>query len=141
MSAPEPHTSGAHPLLVVIDPVARRVDGESVRIAKDVLCAGATAKICLPEGPEEVERALSRRGHRRTVVIGDDLALLRVVGLLHRLRELPGASLAVVPVGPAASVSLVRALGVPTGAVAAPRPVLDGTERRRGRHVDDSGGV
>ncbi|MEV0274775.1 hypothetical protein AB0I22_00090 [Streptomyces sp. NPDC050610] len=126
---------------MVIDPVARRVDGESVRIAKDVLCAGATTKICLPEGPEEVERALARRGRRRIVVIGDDLALLRVVGLLHRQRDLPGASLAVVPVGPSAAVSLVRALGVPTGAVAAARAVLDGSERRLDLLVDDSGGV
>ncbi|MFG6295149.1 diacylglycerol kinase, partial [Streptomyces rochei] len=30
-------------LLVVVDPVARRTDGESVRIAKDVLSAGASS--------------------------------------------------------------------------------------------------
>ncbi len=33
-------------LLVVIDPVARRTDGESVRIAKDVLSAGAHDQKC-----------------------------------------------------------------------------------------------
>ncbi len=49
-------------LLVIVDPVARRSDGESVRIAKDVLSAGAEAKICLPDGPEEFSRALARRG-------------------------------------------------------------------------------
>ena len=65
---PEPAGNGAHQLLVVIDPVARRTDGESVRIAKDVLSAGAAAKICLPDGPEEFARALARRGHRRPVV-------------------------------------------------------------------------
>ena len=43
-------------LLVVIDPVARRTDGESVRIARDVLSAGATTKVCLPDGPEEFAR-------------------------------------------------------------------------------------
>lgn len=72
MSAPEPAENGAQQLLVVIDPVARRTDGESVRIAKDVLSAGATAKICLPDGPAEFARVLARRGARRPVVIGDD---------------------------------------------------------------------
>lgn len=74
-------------LLVLVDPVARRLDGESVRIAKDVLSAGADAKICLPEGPQEFARALARRGHRRPVVLGDDRALLRVVTLLQRERD------------------------------------------------------
>ncbi|MDX3067640.1 diacylglycerol kinase, partial [Streptomyces sp. ND04-05B] len=55
-------------LLVVIDPLARRTDGEAVRIAKDVLSAGAAStKVCLPEGPEEFARALARRGSRRPV--------------------------------------------------------------------------
>lgn len=128
-------------LLVVVDPVARRVDGESVRIARDVLCAGSVAKICLPEGPEEVARAVGRRGRRRTVVIGDDRALLRVVALLHRQRELAAAPLAWVPVGSLPSVSVARALGVPLGAVPAARAVLDGVERRLGLLADDSDGV
>ncbi|WP_121748192.1 diacylglycerol kinase, partial [Streptomyces sp. E2N166] len=127
-------------LLVVIDPVARRADGESVRIAKDVLSAGAAStKVCLPDGPEEFARALRRRGSRRPVVIGDDRALLRAVGLLHRQRELAGCSLSVVPVGPV--LGLTRALGLPSGAVAAARAVLDGTERRLDLLVDDSDGV
>ncbi|MYS43659.1 diacylglycerol kinase, partial [Streptomyces sp. SID5998] len=102
-------TSGQ--LLVVIDPVARRTDGESVRIAKDVLGAGAAVKVCLPEDPEEFARALARRGSRRPVVIGDDRALLRAVTVLHRRRELAGCALSAVPVGGA--VSLARSLGVP----------------------------
>lgn len=127
-------------LLVVIDPVARRADGESVRIAKDVLSAGAAGmKVCLPDDPEEFARALARRGSRRPVVIGDDRALVRAVTLLHRQRELAGCVLSLVPVGGA--VSLARALGVPTGAVAAARAVLDGAERRMDLLVDDSDGV
>ncbi|MFG2312018.1 diacylglycerol kinase family protein [Streptomyces sp. NPDC048566] len=126
-------------LLVVIDPVARRTDGESVRIAKDVLSAGAATKVCLPEGPEEFARALIRRGARRPVVVGDDGALLRAVGLLHRQRELAGCGLSLVPVGGALALS--RALGVPAGAVAAARTVLDGAERRLDLLVDDSDGV
>ncbi|RZB13436.1 diacylglycerol kinase, partial [Streptomyces sp. F001] len=100
-------------LLVVIDPVARRTDGESVRIAKDVLSAGAATKVCLPDGPEEFARALERRGSRRPVVVGDDRALMRAVSLLHRQRELAGCVLSVVPVGSA--LGLAGALGVPTG--------------------------
>ncbi|MEW2248496.1 diacylglycerol kinase [Streptomyces sp. NPDC006975] len=126
-------------LLVIIDPVARRTDGESVRIAKDVLSAGAATKVCLPESPEEFARMLLRRGSRRPVVVGDDRALVHAVSLLHRHRELAGCVLSVVPVGPALSVA--RTLGVPTGAVAAARAVLDGAERRLDLLVDDSDGV
>ncbi|WP_159327153.1 diacylglycerol kinase family protein [Streptomyces tendae] len=127
-------------LLVVVDPVARRLDGESVRIAKDVLSAGAAhTKVCLPDGPEEFARALRRRGSRRPVVVGDDSALLRAVALLHRQRELAGCALSVVPVGSA--LGLARSLGLPTGAVAAARTVLDGAERRLDLLVDDSDGV
>ncbi|MFC5214437.1 diacylglycerol kinase family protein [Streptomyces coerulescens] len=126
-------------LLVVIDPIARRTDGESVRIAKDVLSAGAVTKVCLPEGPDEFARALARRGARRPVVVGDDGALTRAVALLHRQRQLAECALSVVPVGGA--LSLAGSLGVPTGAVAAARAVLDGVERRLDLLVDDSDGV
>ncbi|MFI6105919.1 diacylglycerol kinase [Streptomyces sp. NPDC051310] len=128
-------------LLVVIDPVARRSDGESVRIAKDVLCAGADAKICLPDGPEEFARVLARRGSRRPVVIGDDRALLRAVAHLHRYRELADGALSVVPVGPRGAVELAGSLGVPLSSVAAARAVLDGVTRRLDLLVDDSDGV
>jgi hypothetical protein len=129
-------------LLVVIDPVARHGDGEAVRIAKDVLSAGATTKVCLPDGPDEFDRALARRGSRRPVVIGDDRALSRAVSVLHRRRELAGCALSLVPVGADdAALTLSRALGVPMGAVAAARAVLDGSERRLDLLVDDSDGV
>ncbi|QES42832.1 diacylglycerol kinase [Streptomyces venezuelae] len=128
-------------LLVVIDPVARRTDGESVRIAKDVLGAGAAVRVCLPDGPEDFTKALARRGARRLVVIGDDRALLRAVAALHRERDLAGCALSVVPVGAAQTLTLTRRLGVPTGAVAAARAVLEGVERRLDLLVDDSDGV
>lgn len=126
-------------LLVVIDPVARRTDGESVRIAKDVLGAAAAVRICLPDGPEDFTKALARRGARRPVVIGDDRALLRAVAVLHRERELTSCAVSVVPVGAAQVLS--RSLGVPLGAVAAARAVLEGVERRLDLLVDDSDGV
>ncbi|MFE5852105.1 diacylglycerol kinase [Streptomyces sp. NPDC056500] len=128
-------------LLVVIDPVARRSDGESVRIAKDVLLGGSEAKICLPEGPEDFARALARRGPRRPVVVGDDRALLRAVALLYRDRWLGNGALSLVPVGPGPAVALAHALGVPQGAVAAARTVLDGSVRRLDLLVDESDGV
>ena len=130
------------PLLVVIDPNARRTDGESVRIAKDVLCAGASAKICLPENSRDLARAVGRRGRRRPVVVGDDAAFLRVVNLLHRERALADAVLSMVPVGAdAASLSMARGLGVPTDAVDASRTVLDGAEQHIDLLVDESDGV
>ncbi|WP_063785280.1 MULTISPECIES: hypothetical protein [unclassified Streptomyces] len=145
MSAPEPTMSHAGApvggLLVLVDPVARRLDGESVRIAKDVLSAGAAAKICLPDSQEEFARALARRGHRQPVIVGDDRALVRAVGLLYRERRLGEGALSLVPVGPAGSLGLARSLGVPLSAVAAARSVLDGAVRMRDLLVDDSDGV
>lgn len=128
-------------LLVLVDPVARRLDGESVRIAKDVLSAGAAAKICLPDSPEEFARALARRGHRRPVIVGDDGALVRAVTLLHRSRDLSGEALSLIPVGPVGSLGLARSLGVPLSAVMAARAALDGVVRTRDLLVDDSDGV
>ncbi|MFE0427031.1 diacylglycerol kinase, partial [Streptomyces sp. NPDC058953] len=126
-------------LLVVIDPVARRQDGESVRIAKDVLCGGSRAKVCLPESPEEFARALAPRGTRRPVIVGDDRALLRAVALLHRDRWLGDGALSLVPVG--SGVGLAHSLGVPPGPVAAARAALDGGVRRLDLLVDESDGV
>ncbi|MBM7171899.1 diacylglycerol kinase [Streptomyces sp. G44] len=125
--------------LVVIDPVARRTDGESVRIARDVLGAGAAVRFCLPEGPEDFTKCLARRGARRLVVIGDDRALLRAVQALHRERGLSGPALALVPVG--AAQTLARSLGVPAGAVAAARAVLEGSGRGLDLLVDEGAGV
>ena len=73
------------------------------------------------------------------MVIGDDRALLRAVAVLHRERELDSCAVSVVPVG--ASQALARSLGVPSGAVAAARAVLEGAERRLDLLVDDSDGV
>ncbi|MET8946007.1 diacylglycerol kinase [Streptomyces sp. NPDC004542] len=126
-------------LLVIIDPLARRTDGEAVRIAKDVLSAGAATKVCLPDDTQEFARALTRRGSRRPVVVGDDRALVRAVTLLHRRRELAGCVLSMVPVG--GSLALAETLGLPTGAVAGARTVLDGVERRMDLLVDESDGV
>ncbi|MFD3804838.1 diacylglycerol kinase [Streptomyces sp. NPDC058619] len=128
-------------LLVLVDPVARRLDGESVRIAKDVLSAGAAAKICLPDSQEEFARALARRGHRQPVIVGDDRALVRAVGLLHRERALAGGAVSLIPVGQAANLGLSRSLGVPQSAVTAARAVLDGSVRMCDLLVDDSDGV
>ncbi|KMO99316.1 diacylglycerol kinase catalytic domain-containing protein [Streptomyces roseus] len=128
-------------LLVLVDPVARRLDGESVRIAKDVLSAGAAAKICLPDSQEEFARALARRGHRQPVIVGDDRALVRAVGLLYRERGLGDGAVSLIPVGQVGSLGLARSLGVPLSAVAAARSVLDGAVRPRDLLVDDSDGV
>ncbi|MFI6644338.1 diacylglycerol kinase [Streptomyces sp. NPDC050504] len=148
MSAPE--------LLVVIDPVARRADGESVRIARDVLAGGASARIALPESPEDFARTLARGGGRRVVVIGDDAALLRAVRVLHgeggaeggapesaplSAAPLSAAPLSMVPVGAPGAVALARSLGLPTGAVRAARAALDGVAHRLDLLVDEEGGV
>ncbi|MEU4090800.1 diacylglycerol kinase [Streptomyces sp. NPDC026673] len=125
---------------MVIDPAARIMDGESVRIAKDVLCGGASSvKIALPESEEEAVRVLKHRGRRRPVVVGDDAALLRTVRALHAARGLGEAVVGLVPVGRRTGLAL--ALGVPGGAVSAARAVLDGAERELDLLLDDSGGI
>jgi hypothetical protein len=134
------HVPAGHPLLLVIDPAARATDGESVRIAKDVLCAGAASvKIAFPESAEEAERALAHRGRRHPVLLGDDAALLRTVNALRRERTLHDSPLSVVPIGPRAT--LAHALGVPDQVPAAARAVLDGVERELDLLVDESGGI
>lgn len=134
------HVPAGHPLLVVIDPAARACDGESVRIAKDVLCAGAASvKFVLPDSAADAERALAHRGRRHPVVLGDDAALLRTVRTLRRERALGEAPVSVVPIGPRSG--LARALGVPAQVPAAARAVLEGEVREMDLLVDDSGGI
>ncbi|MEU3566962.1 diacylglycerol kinase [Kitasatospora sp. NPDC036755] len=136
-----PATGGPEPLLLLLDPVARQTDGESVRIAKDVLCGGADAKVAFPESPSELDRVLSHRGRRRPVVIGSDLALQRVLQALHRQRELGSEPVGMVPVGRSEELLAARALGVPGEPVRAARAVLAGVPRRLDLLVDDGGGV
>ncbi|MER8102444.1 diacylglycerol kinase [Kitasatospora sp. NPDC094016] len=136
-----PATGGPEPLLLLLDPAARQTDGESVRIAKDVLCGGADVKVVYPESPSELDRVLSHRGRRRPVVIGSDLALQRVLQALYRQRELGADPVGMVPVGRSEELAAARALGVPGEPVRAARAVLSGAARKLDLLVDDGGGV
>ncbi|MFB6887889.1 diacylglycerol kinase [Kitasatospora sp. NPDC056327] len=136
-----PATGGPEPLLLLLDPAARQSDGESVRIAKDVLSGGTDVKVACPETPSELDRVLSHRGRRRPVVIGSDLALQRVLQALHRQRELGADPVGLVPVGRPEELAAARALGVPVTPVAAARAVLAGAARKLDLLVDDGGGV
>ncbi len=136
-----PATGGPEPLLLLLDPAARQSDGESVRIAKDVLSGGTDVKVAYPETPSELDRVLSHRGRRRPVVIGSDLALQRVLQALYRQRELGTDPVGLVPVGRPEELAAARALGVPAAPVAAARAVLTGAARKLDLLVDDGGGV
>ncbi|MFJ8435186.1 diacylglycerol kinase [Kitasatospora sp. NPDC094019] len=136
-----PATGGPEPLLLLLDPAARQSDGESVRIAKDVLSGGTDVKVACPETPSELDRVLSHRGRRRPVVIGSDLALQRVLQALYRQRELGADPVGLVPVGRPEELAAARALGVPPAPVAAARAVLTGAVRKLDLLVDDGGGV
>jgi len=141
VSRPPDDAGGTGPLLVLLDPSAREADGESVRIAKDVLCGGADVKVALPQSPSELDRVLAHRGRRRAVVIGSDQALQRVLQALHRQRELDSDPVGLVPVGGPVSTATARLLGVPAEPVAAARAVLAGAARRLDLLLDDGGGV
>lgn len=136
-----PASGGPEPLLLLLDPAARQTDGESVRIARDVLCGGADAKVAYPESPSELDRVLSHRGRRRPVVIGSDLAMQRVLQALYRQRELGADPVGMVPVGRSDELVAARALGVPGEPVPAARAVLAGVPRKLDLLVDDGGGV
>ena len=133
--------SAGEALLVVVSPVALAVDGESVRVARDVLGAAFAMKAVVPADLVELERVLSRKGRRRLVVIGDDQALHHVVQLLHRHSELGTGPVGIIPVGKGHKVALARSLGAPGLPVEAARAVAHGAERRLDLLVDEDGGV
>ncbi|MET9616430.1 diacylglycerol kinase [Kitasatospora indigofera] len=144
LSTPASHAAtpgNGEPLLVLLDPAAKQTDGESVRIAKDVLCGGADVKVAHPESPSELDRVLSHRGRRRPVVIGSDLALQRVLQALYRQRELGSDPVGLIPVGRPPELNAARALGVPAEPVRAARAILTGVPRELDLLVDDGGGV
>lgn len=128
-------------LLVVVSPTALTLDGESVRVARDVLGAAFAVKLVVPRSLAELERTLSRRGAKRLVVIGDDRALHQVVQLLHEHSELGSGPIGMIPVGKGEKVALARSLGAATLPVDAARAVRQGCERTLGLLVDESGGV
>ena len=133
--------SAGEALLVVVSPVALALDGESVRVARDVLGAAFAMKAVVPEDLAELEHALSRKGRRRLVVIGDDQALHEVVQLLHRHAELEAGPIGIIPVGTGQSLGLSRSLGAASRPVEAARAVARGAERRLDLLVDEDGGV
>ncbi|WP_042371647.1 hypothetical protein [Streptacidiphilus neutrinimicus] len=133
--------SGGEPVLVLVSPAALALDGESVRVAKDVLGAALTVKTAVPESLSDLDRLLARRGRRRPVVIGDDRYLQLVVQLLHQQATLAAAPVAVIPVGRGPRTELARALGADVRPVQAARAVVSGADRLLDLLVDDGGGV
>ena len=133
--------SAGEPVLVLVSPAALALDGESVRVAKDVLGAALAMKTAVPESLSDLDRLLARRGRRRPVVIGDDRYLQQVVQLLHQQATLDEAPVAVIPVGRGPRTELARALGAEVHPVQAARAVVSGADRPLDLLVDDGGGV
>ncbi|MEU8133815.1 diacylglycerol kinase family protein [Streptodolium elevatio] len=135
--------SAERALLVITDPAARSADGESVRVALDVLRASAPTKIVVPADSAELERALARRGRRRVVVVAGDGGVHSVVRVLDRRGELAETPLGVVPVDthPGSDHGLARALGLPAEPAKAARVALGEYDRALDLLLDDLGGV
>ncbi|WP_063774088.1 diacylglycerol kinase family protein [Streptacidiphilus rugosus] len=133
--------SVGEPVLVLVSPTALALDGESVRVARDVLGAALAMKAVVPESLLDLERLLARRGRRRPVVIGDDRSLRQVVQLLHQQATLAAAPVGMIPVGRGHGVELARALGAETRPVQAARAIVNGADRRLDLLVDEDGGV
>ena len=128
-------------LLVVVSPAALALDGESVRVARDVLGAAFEVKLAVPASLADLERTLSRKGGKRLVVIGDDHALHLVVQLLHEHAGLASGPVGIIPVGKREKVALARSLGAAGRPVDAARAVVRGDARPQGLLVDENGGV
>lgn len=133
--------SAGEALLVVVSPAALALDGESVRVARDVLGAAFEVKLVVPANLADLERTLSRKGGKRLVVIGDDQALHQVVQLLHEHAELASGPVGIIPVGKGEKVALARSLGAAARPVDAARAVVRGHARSLGLLVDEDGGV
>lgn len=126
---------------MVIDPVARRTDGESVRIAKDVLSAAHTPRSAFRTAP---------RSSLGPCPGGVRAGPWWSATITHCCARWPSSTangswpcgvLSLIPVGAAHALEVAHALGVPRGAVAAARTALDGAVRRLDLLVDDSDGV
>ncbi|WP_161500716.1 diacylglycerol kinase family protein [Embleya scabrispora] len=133
--------SAERSLLVITDPAARSADGESVRVALDVLRACAPSKIVIPTDPADLQRALARRGRRRVVVIGGDAGVHAVARLLDRAGELGETPLGIVPIDTGSGHGLARALGLPAEPAKAARVALGENERSFDLMSDDLGGL
>ncbi|MYS79564.1 diacylglycerol kinase family protein [Embleya scabrispora] len=133
--------SAERSLLVITDPAARSADGESVRVALDVLRACAPSKIVIPTDTADLQRALARRGRRRVVVIGGDAGVHAVARLLDRAGELGDTPLGIVPVDTGSGHGLAEALGLPAEPAKAARVALGENERSFDLMSDDLGGL
>ncbi|MFI6587144.1 diacylglycerol kinase family protein [Embleya sp. NPDC050493] len=133
--------SAERSLLVITDPAARSADGESVRVALDVLRACAPSKIVIPTDTADLQRALARRGRRRVVVIGGDAGVHAVARLLDRAGELGDTPLGIVPVDTGRGHGLAEALGLPAEPAKAARVALGENERSFDLMSDDLGGL
>lgn len=133
--------SAERSLLVITDPAARSADGESVRVALDVLRACAPSKIVIPTDTADLQRALARRGRRRVVVIGGDAGVHAVARLLDRQGELGDTPLGIVPVDTGSGHGLAEALGLPAEPAKAARVALGENERSFDLMSDDLGGL
>ena len=133
--------SAERSLLVITDPAARSADGESVRVALDVLRACAPSKIVIPTDVSDLERALARRGRRRVVVIGGDAGVHAVTRVLDRQGELGDTPLGIVPVDTGGGHGLADALGLPAEPAKAARVALGENERSFDLMSDDLGQI
>ncbi|MFI1384885.1 diacylglycerol kinase family protein [Embleya sp. NPDC020886] len=133
--------SAERSLLVITDPAARSADGESVRVALDVLRACAPSKIVIPTDTADLQRALARRGRRRVVVIGGEAGVHAVARLLDRAGELGDTPLGIVPVDTGSGHGLAEALGLPTEPAKAARVAVGENERSFDLMSDDLGGL
>lgn len=133
--------SAERSLLVITDPAARSADGESVRVALDVLRACAPSKIVIPTDISDLERALARRGRRRVVVIGGDAGVHAVTRVLDSQGELGDTPLGIVPVDTGGGHGLADALGLPAEPAKAARVALGENERSFDLMSDDLGQI
>ena len=126
-------------LLVITNADAGTSDEERLATALDVLREKASVEVAKTSNPGELDGVLHRAGGRTIVVAGGDGSIHAVVTALHKRHELPGATLALLPMG--TGNDFARGNDIPLDIEDAARLVLTGEPRPVDLMIDETGSV
>lgn len=127
-------------LLLIANSSAGTNEAESLEAALDVLRSGATVEVAQTSDADELDDVLAQADRDVTLVVaGGDGSMHAVVQALHRLDDLTGRRLALIPLG--TGNDLARNLGLPLEPAEAARVVLEGRARPTDLMVDQDGSV
>lgn len=127
------------PLLAVYNPMSGSAEDDSRERALDVLRAVTEVTVVATRDGTELQQVLTDHRERHVVVLGGDGSVHAVVNVLHRLGQLDGRRLGLIPLG--TGNDLARGLDIPLDPTAAAQVVVTGRSRAIDLLVDDEGDV